>query len=113
MNEKGFTLMELLATIVIMSFILIMIYPSITKLIRNNDEKKYSSYEDMMVEYTVVNKNKDKSIIQLDELDELHDIKKECVGYVVNTNGQYKAYISCGDNGEKYQTDGFLSSKVE
>ena len=38
MNKKGFTLIELIATIVIMSLILIMVMPSIRAL-RNNSEK--------------------------------------------------------------------------
>ena len=42
MNRKGFTLIELIATIVIMALILIMVMPSITAL-RNNNEKNSMS----------------------------------------------------------------------
>lgn len=123
MNRKGFTLMELLATIVILGLIMLIIFPSITKLMKNNDSKKYDTYERMMVEYAIVsdilpdaNNN-----IKLSQLNELADVKKECVGYVHvidKSKNEYKAYISCGynseddelacnDYGEDYKTNDF------
>ena len=119
MNKKGFTIMELLATIVILAMIMMMIFPSITKLLKNNDEKKYQTYEDMMVEYAIVSEVAPvNNIIKLSQLDELADVKRECTGYVKvidRTKNQYKAYILCGDNvedcngdySEDYKTDGF------
>ena len=111
MNNKGFTLMELLATIIIMAFILIIIFPSIQKLINTTDEKKYQTYEDMMVEYAMVNEDKTSTIFNLNELDELNDVKKNCIGYVTvnRQTNNYKAYIKCTD---KYTTEGFDSTKI-
>ena len=50
MNRKGFTLIELIATIVIMALILIMVMPSITALRNNNEKKQYEYYGDSLVE---------------------------------------------------------------
>lgn len=50
MNKKGFTLIELIATIVIMALILIMVMPSITALINNNEDKSYEYYGDSLME---------------------------------------------------------------
>lgn len=114
MNRKGFTLMELLATIVILGLIMLIIFPSITKLMKNNDSKKYDTYERMMVEYAIVsdilpdaNNN-----IKLSQLNDLADVKRECTGYVHvidKSKNEYKAYISCGENGEDYETTNFDS----
>lgn len=50
MNRKGFTLIELIATIVIMALILIMVMPSITALVNNNGDKSYEYYGDSLME---------------------------------------------------------------
>lgn len=50
MNKKGFTLVELLATIAIMGLITIMITPSIIKLQNSNKQKKFEVYEKVLVE---------------------------------------------------------------
>ena len=50
MNKHGFTLIELIVTIVIMALILILVMPSITALINNNEEKQYEYYADSLVE---------------------------------------------------------------
>ena len=50
MNRKGFTLIELIATIVIMALILIMVMPSITALVNNNEDKSYEYYGDSLME---------------------------------------------------------------
>lgn len=111
MNNKGFTLMELLATIVIMALLMMIVFPSLSKLMENNDEKKYKSYEDMMVEYARIYEDKTSIIIQLSDLNELSDVKRNCVGYVeVNrATGVYKPFIKCGN---KYTTTGFVQNKV-
>ena len=106
--------MELLATIVILAMIMIIIYPSINKLMKNNNEKKYQSYEDMMVEYAIVSEVAPvNNVIKLSQLNELNEVKRECTGYVKvidKSKNQYKAYISCGDNGKDYLTTGFNAS---
>lgn len=50
MDKKGFTLIELIATIVIMALILIMVMPSITALVNNNQDKSYEYYADSLIE---------------------------------------------------------------
>lgn len=107
MKNKGFTLIELLAVIVILTVLMMVVMPSINKMIKSNNEKKYSNYEQMMIEYAIIDKDKigDDNKIYLNELQELNDVKKECTGYVLYDNNQYSAYISCGD---KYQTTGYV-----
>lgn len=50
MNKKGFTLIELIATIVIMALILIMVMPSINALLNNNKDKAYEYYGDSLID---------------------------------------------------------------
>lgn len=128
MNNKGFTIMELLATMVVLALIMMVVIPSITKLMNNNNKKKYQAYEDMMVEYAIVSEvTPVNNIIKLSQLKELADVKKNCVGYVQVINkskNEYKAYISCGydsedyelvcnDYGEDYETNDFSCDYVE
>lgn len=49
MKDKGFTLVELIITIVIMAVILVVAFPSIGRLQQNNKYKKYVSYGESMV----------------------------------------------------------------
>ena len=44
MNKKGFTLIELIAIIVIMGLIMLMVFPSLSRLMASNDKKKYDEY---------------------------------------------------------------------
>lgn len=48
MNKKGFTLVELLITIVIIGIITILSFPQLTNLIRNNKETKYEKYAESL-----------------------------------------------------------------
>lgn len=50
MNKRGFTLIELIVTIVIMALILILVMPSITALVSNNEERQYEYYADSLME---------------------------------------------------------------
>ena len=59
MNRKGFTLIELIATIVIMALILIMVMPSITALVNNNEDKSYEYYGDSLMEAAKIFVNKE------------------------------------------------------
>lgn len=111
MNKNGFTLVELLTVIVIISLVLMIIYPSVTKILQRNSNEMYESYEKMMVEYAQISPLNGNSIIKLANLDELDKVKKECKGYVTIdhsvTPNVYKAYISCEG---KYQTIGYNTS---
>lgn len=49
-NKKGFTLVELLATITIMGLITVMVTPSIIKLQNNNKTKQFEMYAKSMIE---------------------------------------------------------------
>ena len=109
MNKKGFTLVELLATIVIMALIMTMAFPSIQRLITNNDKQKYSSYEKSMQEYAKAYYEDSNQIINLNSLKEkgLTGIDSDCIGYV-DANNNYKPYLKCS----KYETNGFDNNKL-
>ena len=59
MDRKGFTLIELIATIVIMALILIMVMPSITALRNNSEKRQYEYYGDSLVEAAKIFVNKE------------------------------------------------------
>ena len=49
--KRGFTLVELLAVIVLMSLVMMLIFPSIRKIYSSNTNKQYETYKDMMIKY--------------------------------------------------------------
>ena len=49
-NNSGFTLIELLAVVLIMIFILLVALPSVSRLIKSNNDKKYEIYHDLVEE---------------------------------------------------------------
>lgn len=49
-NVKGFTLVEMLGVIVIMGLILIVVFPTMSKMIHNNNNQEYSNYYDLVEE---------------------------------------------------------------
>ena len=113
MNKKAFTLVELLAAIVIIAIIMGIVLPSAIKVRHDNQNKIYLEYEKMMAEYALVNSKKGDNTISLTQLinesDGLDRIKDECNGYVnkIRDNPlEYKAFINC-ENG--YFTPGYNS----
>lgn len=105
MNRKGFTLVELLATIVIIAVVMGFVFPSAIRYSTENKYRMYHEYEKMMEEYALVNPLKGAETINLDDLEELDKVKDECDGYVSLISSdpiKYKAHITCGNN---YQTD--------
>jgi len=109
MNKKGFTVVEVLAVMIILGLLMLLVVPSINKLMKDNDEKKYSTYEKMMEEYAKVHPDRMRGIVYLSQLDNLDEVKKNCDGYVLvhPYYNIYDAYITCGENGDKYETLGF------
>ncbi len=49
-NARGFTLIEMLGVIVIMGLIMIVVFPTMSKMIRGNDDEKYNNYYDLVEE---------------------------------------------------------------
>ena len=45
LNNKGFTLVEILAVVVILGLLLALMYPNINKIIKQNKEKNYETIE--------------------------------------------------------------------
>jgi len=60
-KRNAFTLVELLAVIVIMGLILLIVFPTMSKMINNNDQQEFDSYYDLVEEaaLTYANKLKD------------------------------------------------------
>ena len=113
MNKKGFTLVELIAVIVLIAIISLLTFPALNNLRKNNNEKEFTTYEDMMVEYAKAIPNYQyKSFICLNDL----GIKKinetmTCNGYVLVSGKSLIPYLYCKDanNVELYKTEGFTS----
>lgn len=111
MNKKGFTLVELLAVLVLIVLVMLLIVPSVKKLSMSNQRKEYSTYEDMMIQYTKTIPNyKNKSYVCLKEL-KMQSISEsiDCNGYVVINNNNLKSYLMCKDtnNNIVYRTTNF------
>lgn len=103
MNNKGFTLIELLTVLIVMSFVMIMIAPSIMDLLDSNNNKKYVNYENVIKELAIASDYKDSEFIYICDLDNVNSVVKSCKGYVHNDGTNYKTYLYC--DGGKYITD--------
>ena len=130
----GFTLVELLAVVVILGIILTIAVPRIMDVIDNTRESAYEINEGMMVSaarnYLVMNESKNPSepgtmsILTIEELqnselissiNDAKDSNIDCDGYVVvkNVNGtafDYTPYLKCGTN---YETEGFIFQHLQ
>lgn len=128
MNKKGFTLIELMAVIVVLAIITVISVPIILNTINISKEKLYKEQENKLVELAeeyledntieetdseiVITKE---NLIEGGYIDEIYDFKSSestCEGYISITNylsnPMYKAYISC----DGYVTEGFDSNKL-
>ncbi len=103
-NNKGFTLAELLVVLGIITLITIMVFPAISKMWSNNEKKKLESYQKMTAEFAEADRQRGTvSLCDLGGSLDLEEVKKDCVGYVIENNGVYKAYINC--ERYEYKTD--------
>lgn len=124
MNKKGFTLVEVIATIAIILILLLLVVPNVRTILNRNNLKLWKETEKRLVDagrkYLIMN-NIDKiepgetitvtkqQLIEEELTTELYNLSNKnniCDAYVTfsNSNGDYieKAYITC-ENG--YQTE--------
>lgn len=110
MNKEGFTLVELIAVIVLIVLVMLLIVPSLTSLRNTNRNKEFTTYEDMMVEYTkTIPLYNTKSYICLNDLN-MPNINETmtCNGYVRINGNTLTPFLSCTQNGEKlYETTSY------
>lgn len=127
MNKKGFTLIELIAVLIVIAIIIIIAYPKINDSIKQNRARMYTEQEKRLVEAAIkyLNENyfeenvdsfsisKNTLIINgyIKEIYDLTDKDNVCSAYVYVTSNltspQMKAYLNC----ESYQTEGYDSLK--
>lgn len=50
MKNKGFTLIELIAVVVMMGMIILIVFPATTRILKSNEDKKYDNYYDSIQE---------------------------------------------------------------
>lgn len=112
--KKGFTLVELLAVIVLMSLVMMLIFPSVRKIYSSNTNKQYETYKDMMIKYakTIPISNykieNDEKYVCLSDLGmpKINE-KLTCNGYV--NISQMKAYLTCSNGSNNVFQDSGIS----
>lgn len=126
--KKGFTLVELLAVIVILALILVISIPQVLKAVDNSRSNVYERQKDLIVNATrtfMVNNTEllpmfigQEKILEIDQLKEVGLIDETissqtgaiCSGYVlidrnINYSYQYKPFLKCGND---YISEGFV-----
>ena len=113
MKNKGFTIVELLAVIVLIAVVSMLTFPALNNLRKNNNEKEFVTYQDMMVEYAKTIPNyRTKTYICLKDL----GIKKinegmKCNRYVLVSGNNLIPDLYCKDssNNKLYETNGYTN----
>ena len=98
MNKKGFTLVELLATLVVIAIVMGIVLPSAVRISHENKDKMLEQYKKVIEEYALVSPLRGQERIDINDLDVIQKIKKECTGYAQLIPGnviQYEAHIEC------------------
>ena len=122
MNQKGFTLIEIIVTVGLLLLVTSLITPKVIDVIETNRLKSYMEIErrleDAASEYMLDNINnyigitdtkigKDELEKYVGNISDLIKEKNECDAYVevknIFENAEYKAYISC----KNYVTEGY------
>ena len=109
MNNKGFTLVELIGVVVLIAVVSMLTFPALNNLRKNNNEKEFKTYEDVMVSYTrSVPNYHQKTHVCLNQLTEI-GMKKinenmTCNGYVKIVGNNLIPYLSCSEAGRTLYT---------
>ena len=110
MNKKGFTLVELIGVIVLIALVSMITFPALNNLRKNNNEKEFTTYENMMLEYArSIPDFRLKNNICLKDL-KMNKINENmnCNGYVKINGNELKPYLTCSQSGTVlYTTTGY------
>ena len=97
--KKGFTLTELLVSIVIITMLLMVVLPTISNIMNKNNNELCDSYKEIAVEYARISDKRENDTINITELDGIETVQKECTGYVsvdkTTTPYTYTAHLTC------------------
>ena len=117
-NKKGFTLVELLAVIVILGVLLLIAVPSVTNIINNSKKKAFASAAKLMIENVESAASIEKTTGSINKCNvnivyiklERGSKGKNAKGYIsVDANGKGTIYYTDGT----YKIDGFGLDKVD
>ena len=105
MNKKGFTLVELLAVFGLLAIIAVIAFPNMKNLVKNNNDKQFTTYEKLMVDFAKtfpIDPYQKIDHFCLSELG-MTKIKEEidCNGYVAVNGKTYVPYLECSQGGQR------------
>ncbi len=122
MNEKGFTLVELIAVIILIALVAMITFPNLNNLRKNNNEKEFTTYENLMVEHAKIlpiqkyrNSDTNRGYICHSQLN-MKPINDSiiCNGYVEIDGNNLFPYLYCTQNGEEvWKTKVYSDENIE